>query len=166
MEINSDLIIKDTGTDLKTVQSDLVQAKSDIGTIQQTIIPMFSKPVLLWKNPNMTGGIGAATLTLSSSDWDMLEIFFVDWTGSANNRQVISTKVMKGGNAKLQCIFTANSGKIYGGERVVTYVNQTTINISTGYTMIDKSAFKSSATATDDWMVPIYIIGYKTGISW
>ena len=165
MEINSDLIIKDTGTDLKTVQSDLVQAKSDIETIQQTILPMYSKPILLWKNPNMTSGMNATTLTLSSSDWDMLEIFFIDWTGSAANRQVMSTKVMKGRNAKLQCLFTANNGKIYGGERIMTYVNQTTINMSSGYVMIDNNAFKLNTT-TMEWMVPIYIIGYKTEISW
>lgn len=124
------------------------------------------KPQLLWVNTQKTT-CPAQTITLASEDWDMLEIFFIDWGGNTSyNSRVLSTKVMTGRNAILQCMFKTSSGSNFAGERSITYNNQLSLTIGKALTQMDRTDWYTNGSGDNAWICPIYIIGYKTGIDW
>lgn len=117
-----------------------------------------SKSKLLWTNPNPTSAFNAQTVTLSSSDYDVLEIFYFDFTDTLN---IYSTKTLKGSPCNLMAMFQyQNHG--YAGSRLVTYVSDTSYNFQTPLTIIESDAFGRHTAS--QWCVPLYIVGYKTGL--
>ena len=135
LSINEDITIGKTERTLKDVSL-------DASTALKECMP---KPILL----------------LSSSNWDVLEIFWIDWV---NNNQMDSTRIIKGRKGRIINVFKANANKTYACERIVTYKNSQLINIANGIVMIDNSTFQSAGNIINDWAVPQYIIGWKTGL--
>lgn len=117
-----------------------------------------SKSKLLWTNPNPTSAFSAQTVTLSSSDYDVLEIFYFDFTGTLN---IYSTKTLKGSPCNLMALFQYQDHG-YAGSRLATYVSDTSYNFQTPITVIESDAFGRHTAA--QWCVPLYIVGYKTGL--
>ena len=113
---------------------------------------------LLWTNPNPTSAFSSQDVTLSSSDYDVLEIFYFDFTDTLN---VYSAKTIKGRPCNLMALFQyQNHG--YAGSRLVTYVSDTSYHFHTPMTIIESDAFgRHEAT---QWCVPLYIVGHKTGL--
>lgn len=121
-----------------------------------------TKPILLWENPNPNSTFTAQNITLSSSDYDILEIYYYDWVGDTNAyKDLMCQKTVKGHSTKLQMQLTYDD-KSFAGNRRVLYVNDTTLQINTNYRLIYNSAFDTGSI--NNWNVPIYIIGYKTGL--
>ena len=113
---------------------------------------------ILWTNPNPTNAFNSQDVTLSSSDYDVLEIFYFDFTGTLN---IYSAKTIKGRPCNLMALFQyQNHG--YAGSRLVTYVSDTSYHFHTPMTMIESDAF--GRHDAPQWCVPLYIIGYKTGL--
>lgn len=106
----------------------------------------------LWTNPNPTSAMGTGTMTLSSYDYDMLEIFYVAHV--SNERNIKSTRILKGYNFDLQ--INAESGSLY--TRKFTHSNDTSYSHSTGYVY---TGYSSGKTQTANVCVPILVKGYK-----
>ena len=100
---------------------------------------------ILWTNPNPTSSFASQTITLSSDDYDMLEIIYMTFN---TNNQVSSVKILKGYNTRV--ITSLSNGTVY--TRDYTY------NSDTSYTI------GNTTSGNDSNLYPIYIIGYKTGL--
>lgn len=111
-----------------------------------------SRAQILWANPNPTQEISETTnISLASSDYDMIEIYYVQET----NKQdlMYSIKILKGKSTRMR-ISTTDGANIYRG---ITYISDTSYRIDLPYS--DASLPNIYALA-----IPVYIIGYKTGM--
>lgn len=151
VSINENITIGETEETLKSVSEKASAALENC----------MPKPILLWTNPSPLKGFASQDVSLKSSEWDVLEIFWIDWV---NNNQMDSTRIIKGRKGRITNVFKANANQTYACERIVTYKNSQLINISSGVIMIDNSAFKSAGSIITDWAVPQYIVGWKTGL--
>ena len=103
------------------------------------------KGKILWTNPNSTTAISSSTnITLSNDDYDELEIFY-RLTTSKNI--ILSTKVIKGWDSRLIAIKQEGTG-LY---RELIYNNDTSYTLNIG-------------SADSVQCIPLYIVGYKTGL--
>lgn len=135
---------------------------SSLGGYLQVNGAVIESAKLLWTNPNPNNGFGPQDVTLSSDDYDILEIFYYDWSGDGDSYEnMLSQRAVKGYSALLQCQITFNS-KAYAGNRRVIYTNDTKLHFNTCYRTVDTSSFNTGTY--DKWNVPIYIVGYKTGL--
>lgn len=101
---------------------------------------------ILWTNSNPTSDFASQTITLSSDDYDMLEIIYMTFN---TNNQTSSVKIPKGYNSRI--ITSLSSGTVY--TRDYTY------NSDTSYTIGN-----TTGSGNDSNLYPLYIIGYKTGL--
>lgn len=124
---------------------------TNIGNITGTI---------LWTNPNPNNLFPAQSINLSNYGYDVLEIFYYDFNAEGK-RNVSSTRAKKGSNINLMAIFQYNDHG-YIGNRNIYYVNDTTLNVDVPVSIIQSDTFNRQAV--QDWCVPLYIIGYKTGL--
>ena len=111
-----------------------------------------SKMQILWTNPNPTQEISETTnISLASSDYDMIEIYYVQET----NKQdlMYSIKILKGKSTRMR-ISTTDGANIYRG---MTYLSDTSYRIDLPYSDVSLPNINSLA-------IPVYIIGYKTGM--
>lgn len=99
------------------------------------------KGTVLWTNPSPTSTFAEQTITLSSNDFDIYEIFYYVAT---SNEQIMTTKSLKGHGTRI-VIPTGN----FEYRTVVS-------NSDTSYTI--------NSISNNENGVPIYVIGYKTGL--
>ena len=102
---------------------------------------------ILWTNPNPTSEFAEQDITLNSDDYDVLEIYYLM---AANNTYVGSQKIPKGYNTRL--MYTTSSLMIRF--RNIIYLSDTSYSIESG----------AGASGSDSDLIPLYIIGYKTGL--
>lgn len=108
--------------------------------------------IVLWANPNPSSVIASSiNITLSSDDYDVLECYY---KASNDGSDMESTKIIKGMNFNLSA--TGYQGA--GLRRRITYNSDTsyTIGLYNGETLTD--------SGTGKYIIPIYLIGYKTGL--
>lgn len=126
--------------------------------VDNSIIPR----KILWTNPNPNNGFNPQDITLNSDDYDILEIYYYDWCGdNASYKDMLVQKAIKGYNFLLHSQITYNNSA-YAGNRRVEYVNDTTLHFQNTHGIIDNSSFNTGLFAK--WNVPLYVIGYKTGL--
>ena len=113
---------------------------------------------ILWTNHNATIAFGPQTINLSSNDYDILEFYYKSLTGSD---EIVSSKTIKGHNANLQTLYLDGT-KIDIVVRKATYINDTSYSISTGN--IVQAPSTSNTFTTNVQCIPLYVIGYKTGL--
>lgn len=110
---------------------------------------------VLWTNLNPTSSFESQSIVLSSGDYNYLEIYFKTYIAQDN---VKSVKVEKGQNAVLDCAFYYNS-KNYMGTRQITYTDATHLSVGEGHAIIQDDVLNNGVT--NEWIIPIKIIGYK-----
>lgn len=104
---------------------------------------------ILWTNDSPGSSMAVNTLiNLSSSDYDILEIYFND---QATNLYMKSCRVVKGKNILLDCVFNQNR-RI----RILNYVTDTQYKVA---------GANNDGSSNAAVCIPIYIVGYKTGLS-
>lgn len=110
---------------------------------------------ILWTNPG-TSITADSTITLSSDDYDILEIFY---TASSSN-YMTSQKIIKGFNVNL-------SLGNYGEKGRGIYWRELTRTDDTHYTVGNGNYFTSNGNGNDavNVIIPRYIVGYKTGLT-
>lgn len=108
---------------------------------------------ILWSNSNPTADFSGQTITLSSSDYDILEFI---WKTDSVGNLAFSEKVMKGKGTQFDFFSTAIVGRRWC--RRILYVSDTS------YSFNDCYKLDSSSTMENDNCVPLYIIGYKTNL--
>lgn len=111
--------------------------------------------IILWANENPTTAFGSKTISLSTSNYDILEVFYV--THVSNERNMKSIRLVKGFDGNLTAIPRA------GGEytREFNRVSDTSYTFSTGYTY---TSYMGGKTPTQNVCLPLYVIGYNTGL--
>jgi len=112
---------------------------------------------ILWTNENPTSSYSAQNIILDSSDYDMYEIVYKPYN---NQSTALNTgKIPKGTGTTL--IFNAGNSTNgpYVYRRDITYTNDTTLAAATA-----TEAYASTNAANNNNCIPIYVIGYKTGL--
>lgn len=111
------------------------------------------KPNLLWENPSPDAAFASQTITLSSSDYDALLIFYR--YGSNNIKRCMNTIMLKGYDGFLD-VAQFQSGTISNVFRTITR------NDDTSFTLGDTSlVIGSSVTTNNNLIVPLKIYGIK-----
>lgn len=132
------------------VEMDFDGTSQDIPTGWQEISNITQ---ILWTNSNPTQAISETiNITLSSSNYDMIEIYYIQTV--SNQSLMYSSKVLKGNSTRMR-ISTTDSANIYRG---MTYLSDTSYRIDLPYSDVSLSNISSM-------VIPVYIIGYKTGIN-
>lgn len=107
---------------------------------------------LLWTNPDPAQAISQETnITLSSSDYDILEVIYAQSTTSTG--LMYSIKFLKGGSTRMR-ISSTDGSNMYRG---ITYLTDTSYRIDLPYS-------NNTTIAVSTISIPLYIIGYKTGL--
>lgn len=128
------------------VEMDFDGTSQDIPTGWQEIT---NSVQILWTNSNPTSDFSSQTITLSSSDYDFLEIFFCSNVQSINKTFEIR-KTIKNYDVTLSVV--VQNANTY---RIVRFTDATHLAVESGY---------SGTDVQDRRCVPLYVIGYKTGI--
>lgn len=119
---------------------------------------IYSKSKVLWNNPNPNAEFGSQNITLSSSDYDYLEVLY---TAQGSNDQYIKStgKIPKGKDIKIDDVYIQHSNtnaiRIYS--RLLSYTNATTFSVNSARYA---SSFTSSEV-NNNFAIPYKIIGYK-----
>ena len=106
---------------------------------------------VLWTNSNSSSSFAEQTITLSSNDYDFYEIYCT-YNGSTASQYVNGFKTIKG---KGLIISEHGYGTDLSIRRKVDYTDATHLYISGAY---------GGANIDNGYLIPIYVIGYKTGI--
>lgn len=130
-----------------------------LGTIPSDISGL--KGQILWTNPNLgSAAMAKQDINLKSDNYDVLVIFCCIYGGDGNGtaQRIYSIASIKRKSIFLNVVGNI-SGRLCGCERELTYVNDKKFTVSD--CTIREVSTKSINNA---FAIPIYIIGFKTGI--
>lgn len=119
---------------------------------------------ILWTNPNPASNFSAQTITLLNNDYDILEFYFIG-NASAISTTIFSEKILKGYNVLVSHIINLNEGVSQATgvrQRQAIYSDDITYNITDA--LIRDGGSASEPTVENQKLIPLYIIGYKTGL--
>lgn len=159
LNVDSDVadINKVRAEDLNEVKT-VVNANDDLRANLTTIVNGL-KGELLWSNPNPSSNFEAQNVTLSSDDYDVLEIFYYDYRANA---RMLSTRVKKGQNCNLCSVFLTE-GEVYMSTREMDYVSDTQYSLN-NCSSVKNTIIGTLNSSSPAQCIPIYIVGYTTGI--
>ncbi len=108
---------------------------------------------ILWVNPDPLNDFQAQDISLNSNDYDCYEVIYY---GSKTGANVFNSgKIPKGKNSFLQqCYQTGTIPMIRARE--IDYVSDTIFHVQQGLV--------NGSNNNDHINIPVYIIGYKTGL--
>lgn len=152
LPINTEVVNSMEGEETTKAPS-VASAKSYIDTATDF------KGNLLWTNSDPTVNFNDQTIELSSSDYDVLEILYIDYRA---NQRVQSTKMKKGNSANLTTIFLTGN-QLYMATRQMDYVDDTHYTFDNCHS-VTNVAITTLNTSSSAQCIPIYVIGYKTGM--
>lgn len=110
---------------------------------------------ILWTNPNSTSDFSPQTITLSSDDYDILEFF---WRSDVAGNRVYSTRTLKGSSVQNDIYSTVIPTRAW--RRRADFVSNTSYSIDNCIRM----EYNQTAYNDNGYCVPLYVIGYKTGL--
>lgn len=135
-----DNIELNTSTSMASLLSSISNNTTKIANITGTI---------LWTNDNISSITSDKTITLSSSDYDVLEVYYQQ---TASDTRSYCQKILKGTSGRLS-LPVLSSGNV-----AMAYRNFNR-NTDTSYTITT-----ITGAGGNDYIIPIYVIGYKTGL--
>ena len=102
---------------------------------------------VLWENSNPTEAFAAQDITLSSSNYDVVEVFYINTNNSTDDIRQNSVRAMKGSSLRLFSVGGHNDRRdlVYSSDTVYKAGGGTIIN----------------GSANNRLCVPVKIIGYK-----
>lgn len=103
---------------------------------------------VLWTNPDPTSSFPSQTITLSSADYDLYEVFFA--YGTQTMQYVNGVKTIKG-KGLIGGMMGFSTGTLL--RRKVDYIDETHLLLSNSI---------NGTAEGENYMIPIYVIGYKT----
>lgn len=136
--------------DMNEIKSVVNNNASETDTNTQNISNITG--TILWTNPNPTSSFSAQNITLNSSDYDMYEVLFYGSTTKADC--LTSGRIPKGENVFLCQVYDLGQGQ-FVRNRSGKYVDDTTLNITEG---------TQNGSSNNTQNIPVYVIGYKTGL--
>lgn len=105
-----------------------------------------------WTNPNPNSDFATGNITLDSSDYDELEIYY-DIDHTSTPRKMQSVKLLKGESAR---IFTVSGAQLKYWTRDIDYTNETTLAVDNCIAMTS-----TGGTNANNMLIPIEIIRRK-----
>ena len=148
--INADNLNK-IENQLETNTNDIETNTTNIQTNTENITNITG--TILWTNENPTSDFAQQTITLSSSDYDCYEIIYRQNTTTS---RVLSTgKIIKGYGTLLMQSIGQNQF------RAINYVSDISLEI---YYNQKLTTYGSTPTTDNSINIPLYVIGYKTGL--
>lgn len=118
---------------------------------------------ILWTNSSPSSSFSSQNITLSSSDYDILE--FVFRYSASNDTKMFFLKTINGHGTEVSCIINYNVGVNQATSipwRQATYIDDTHYNISDCYERNTNET--TTPSISNNRLIPIYVIGYKTGL--
>lgn len=140
----------------KITDSDMNEIKNVVNNNDDELITINTKLTnitgqILWTNSSPTSTFEAQTIILSSGDYDFYEIYCT-YNGSTASQYANGFRTIKG---KGLIISESGYGTNLSVRRKVDYTDATHLLISSAY---------GGTNIDNGYLVPIYVIGYKTGI--
>lgn len=144
----------------KVQDTDMNEIKSVVNNNANELTNIMGK--ILWTNPNPTSDFSAQTITLSSNDYDVLEfVFELGTTGTSSTM----TKILKGTNGNVDQIVNLNSGASQStGVRHRTFKYSSDTSYIFEDCLVREGGTASVPSVANNYLIPIYVIGYKTGL--
>ena len=136
---------------LNKIEQGIKEAHDNIDNLTKEYNNLVGK--ILWTNPDPTSEFSAQTITLSSNDYDLLEVFYKKTT---NDMFVNSTRFFKGTSSLLFQIDI--SFVIF--ERTISDATDTTLTFTEGKIRTTQGTI----TTQNSRCIPLYIVGYKTDL--
>lgn len=112
---------------------------------------------ILWTNPSPTSEFASQNITLSSDDYDMYEVIYSNYKGE--DYYMTSGKTPKGHGKRIMMNIGSSTNGPYAFKRDITYNNPTSLSIT-----LCSVWYGSIETSSDVDLIPLYVIGYKTGL--
>lgn len=112
---------------------------------------------ILWTNPSPNSDFDLQSITLNSNDYEILEVYF---RSDVQGNRMGSVKVLKG--YTLQCDMSSDgyATPTRRWVRRLIYVSDTEYSAKD----CTRLEYGENVVTTNDQCVPLYIIGYKTGL--
>lgn len=117
-----------------------------------------NKEKILWTNSNPSNSFSSQTIALSSDDYDEIGIYYYDYRVSKGMQYI---RAKKGESIRLITTFWYDS-KIYIANRKIDFTTSTSVAIDNA-TGIETGAITTPVVANAQ-CIPIYFVGYKTGL--
>lgn len=114
------------------------------------------KQKLLWSNSNPSTEFPAQTITLSSSDYDYIDIYY-KYSNSAN-LQITPLRLVKGNNGEMSFTDTSSNSFFKSFNRGIFYKTDTTYDIAR---CIQQSVNATSYIENNYTLIPLYIYSGK-----
>ena len=139
-----------------TEMSDRSRNTVENNVIKQYVDNSIISRKLLWTNPNPSASsFSTQTITLSSDDYDCYEIIY---QFSQMNVVLSNTgKIPKGNNVNIFSVFNNSTNTHLHSNRLIRYENDTTLYAENCYSSTENDT-------TNSRCIPLYVIGYKTGL--
>lgn len=137
--------------DIETNTNDIETNTTNIQTNTENITNITG--TILWTNQNPTNDFSQQTITLSSSDYDCYEIIYRQNT--TTSRILNTGKIIKGYGTLLMQSIGQNQF------RTINYVSDTSLEI---YDNQELTTYGTTTTNDNRINIPLYVIGYKTGL--
>ena len=118
----------------------------------------YSKPIVLWENSSPTSSFSSQSITLSSSNYNYIEIYYYDWVTSSR-RDMKCVKALKGYNINLDTIFQSTTeNMMYMASRRVVYTDATHLSVEN---VKGLNSQQLTVESINGICVPVKILGYK-----
>lgn len=105
----------------------------------------------LWENANPSEPISSATrINLNNANYKYYEIIYRGSTSSSSLERLSTGRIPKGNGTRISMIYSVSAGEARVRERIITYINDTTLEIATNV-----------GTDGDTVCIPIIILGYN-----
>lgn len=114
-----------------------------------------SKSFILWTNSSPASDFSPQNITLSSDDYDILEFF---WRSDVGGNRIFSTKTLKGSSVQSDMYSTVVPTRAW--RRRADYVSDTSYSVGN----CSRMEYNQTAYNENGYCVPLYVIGYKTGL--
>lgn len=143
-------INKITDNNINDLKAGINTNETNLNTLNTKVTNITGQ--ILWTNQDPSQNISQTTdISLSSSDYDILEIYYIQATNSTS--LMYSNKILKGASTRLR-ISTSDGANIYRG---MTYLSDTSYRIDLPYS-------ETTLPNIYSLVIPYKIIGYKTGL--
>ena len=135
----------------KVIDDDINEIKSVVNGNDDIVTGL--KGTILWTNPSPSNNWTSANVILSSSDYDLLEWYFRSSTTTPN--LLVPLKTPKGQSGSM---IYYNPGANAVGHRFILRVDDTKYTVDTYVNIY------GSGGDTGNRLIPMYVVGYKTGL--
>ena len=144
---------KVTAADMNEIKN--VVNNNDDALTNTNVVLSNIKGTVLWTNPNPTADFSEQYINLSSSDYDVLEFYY---RSDISGNRASSTRVLKGYGIEFDMYSTSSATRTW--RRRASFTNDTKYHFEN----CGQLEQGQTTSTHNEYCVPLYVIGYKTGL--